>query len=140
MFLGNYYLSLYISSLVNLKVNLIAQLVYQYFTGILAVADAPSNVEACDISKTQATITWQAPANDGGTPITGYFVERSTNSSERWIRQTRDAVTDTIYTADNLMEGTEYLYRIIAVNKRGESSPSTPSDRFTAKNPYGKFA
>ena len=108
------------------------------FFFLSAVADAPRSVEAKDVSKTTANISWQAPDNDGGTGIMGYFVERSTRSSERWVRQNRELVTDTEYDADNLLEGTEYLYRIVAVNKRGESLPSQPSDSFVAKNPYGE--
>lgn len=103
-----------------------------------AVSDAPRSVEVADVTKTTATISWQPPAQDGGTPITGYFVERCTKSSDRWVRQNREPVTETSYDDDKLMEGTEYSYRVIAVNKRGESSPSEQSEPFVAKNPYGK--
>lgn len=104
---------------------------------IVAVPDAPSGVEVSEITKSSAVVSWSAPSNDGGAPITGYYVERSTNSSERWVRQNREAITETTYSADNLLEGTEYIYRVIAVNKRGESKPSEASHKFIAKNPYG---
>lgn len=107
---------------------------------ISAVPDAPSAVEVADITSSSATLSWSAPANDGGTPITGYYVERSTNSSDRWVRQNKDLITEKSYSQDNLMEGTEYLYRVIAVNKRGESKHSDSSQKFTAKNPYGEYA
>lgn len=90
-----------------------------------------------DISKSEATISWQAPANDGGAAIEGYHVERCSDSSDRWVRQTRSPVKDNSYHADNLMEGSEYAYRVVAVNKRGESTASQPSEPFIAKLPYG---
>lgn len=93
---------------------------------------------ASDITSSEATITWQPPANDGGSKITGYIVERQTDNSNRWIRQTKAPVAELVYKADNLMEGSEYTYRVIAVNQRGESAPSEPSQSFTAKKPYGK--
>ena len=106
---------------------------------VAAVPDAPHSVVAKDVSKSEATVTWQPPSNDGGVPVEGYHVERCSDSSERWVRQTRSPLRDTTYTADNLMEGTEYMYRIVAVNKRGESSPSQPTEAFIAKLPYGNI-
>jgi len=95
-------------------------------------------VEVSNITKSTATISWQPPANDGGAPVTGYHVERYTSLSDRWVRQTREPLPETTYEADNLMEGTDYRYRVVAINKRGESKPSDESDSFVAKNPYGK--
>lgn len=108
----------------------------RYFT---APPDAPHTVTALDVTKSEATITWQVPANDGGVSIEGYHVERCSGSSERWVRQTRTPIPEVSYQADNLIEGTEYMYRIVAVNKRGESLPSQPTEPFIAKLPYGKM-
>ena len=102
--------------------------------------DPPYNLVASDITRTEATITWQAPDVDGGTPITGYHVERCSDNSARWVRQTRQPIHDvTMFHADNLMEGTEYQYRAVALNKRGESAPSKATESFIAKLPYGRY-
>lgn len=109
-------------------------------TFFIAVPEAPSAVDVSDILSSSANISWSPPQSDGGTPVIGYFVERSTSSSDRWVRQNREPISELIYHQDNLMEGTEYLYRVVAVNKRGESSPSLPCQPFTAKNPFSEFS
>lgn len=120
---------------------LIHMVIYNYIclSILSAVPDAPHSVVASEVTKTEATISWQAPANDGGTPVEGYHVERCSDNSSRWVRQTRSPVTETTYHTDNLMEGTEYQYRVVAVNKRGESKPSEASEPFVAKLPYGRL-
>lgn len=107
---------------------------------IYLVTDVPSppqNVVADEVFATSATLSWEAPASDGGSPVTGYLIERSTNKSGRWIGVTRNPVKELVYPLDSLIEGTVYEFRITAVNKKGESTPSQPTEPFTAKNPYG---
>ena len=101
-----------------------------------APPDAPQDVVASDITKQRAVITWQPPASNGGEEITGYIVERSTNGTGRWVRQNKTPLRDMSFTADDLTEGTEYRFRVTALNRRGESSPSNPCTPFTAMNPY----
>lgn len=96
------------------------------------------NVTASEVFATSAVLTWEAPKSDGGSPVTGYLIDRATNNSGRWIRVTRDEVKDLTLSFDSLMEGTVYEFRVYAVNKKGESQPSEPCEPFTAKNPYGK--
>ena len=100
-----------------------------------AVPDAPQLLTVSDITSEQATVSWQPPTNNGGAEITGYMVERASSGTDRWIRQTKAPVESTAYTADNLMESMQYAFRILAVNKAGESVPCEPID-FVAKNPY----
>ena len=47
-------------------------------------------------------------------------------------------VSDTCLTVGDLMEGTEYNFRVIAVNKIGESQPSEKSKTVLSKDPFGK--
>lgn len=105
---------------------------------VSAVPGSPTNVVASDVFSTSAVISWDAPKNDGGSPIIGYVVDRNTGNSDRWIRVTRNPVADTKLPVDNLMEETIYQYRVSAVNKKGESAPSEPCEPFTAKNPFGE--
>lgn len=68
----------------------------------------------------------------------GYVVERATNNSGRWIRITKSELRlPTLYIGD-LIEGTTYEYRVIAVNKKGESQPSESSEPFACKEPFSK--
>lgn len=103
----------------------------------VGVPDCPQKVVASNVFATTATISWEKPKSDGGSPVTGYMVERCTNNSDRWIRVNRDSVNQMTLDVDSLNEGSIYQYRVSAVNKKGESKPSEPCEPFTAKNPYG---
>ncbi len=95
----------------------------------------PEITEAC---KAYIAFTWEAPDTDGGSPITGYYVERRATSSQRWVRITKEAVTELAYSDKEVMEDTEYEYRVMAENKVGVGPPSEPSKPATAKDPWGR--
>ena len=83
-------------------------------------------------------LSWQPPTEDGGTPVTGYLVERRQSSSTRWMMLTREAVAETTYKATDLIEDNEYEFRIMAVNKVGQGPPSSPTKPKVAKDPWCK--
>lgn len=74
--------------------------------------------------------------HNGGTPVIGYYLERQTNQSDKWLRVSRNTIPGTTYDLSDLIEGTEYRYRVIAVNKKGESEPSEASQPFICKPQY----
>jgi len=84
-------------------------------------------------------LSWQPPTEDGGTPITGYLVERCTVPSARWMRVTREPVTEATFKVTQLMEDTQYEFRVIALNKVGESPPGPKSKPVLAKDPWGRL-
>ena len=45
---------------------------------------APSKPKVETSGKNTIKITWKAPSTDGGTPVTGYFIERKIGQSGRW--------------------------------------------------------
>ncbi len=106
--------------------------------------DPPSAPEAPNIDEIFATtcrIQWSPPASDGGSPLTGYFVERHIQGASRWSKVSKlmTAADVTQIIAEELVEGSEYEFRVIACNKVGQSEPSAPSRPIIAKNPFGKF-
>ena len=75
----------------------------------------------------QATLTWSPPANDGGTPITGYRVTTVPASAGCQTLATTCTIT-------GLTAGQEYAVTVVAVNAAGDSAPSqaamvTPRER-----------
>ena len=98
----------------------------------------PSAPEAEDIFHDHLTLTWSAPDHDGGTPITGYFIERSTAKRENFIRITRNPVEERTFEVRDLIQDNDYKFRIVAVNKVGEGPPGPSSRPITAKDPWGK--
>ncbi|XP_064646233.1 titin-like [Lineus longissimus] len=103
--------------------------------------DKPGPPEAptvSDIFKTSAVVNWQPPANDGGAPILGYHLERRLTSSSRWTKINDKIIKELTFKDDDLKEGMEYMYRVMAENKAGVGPPSEPSKPFTAKDPWDK--
>ena len=98
---------------------------------------APSKPKADDIFKESCKLSWRPPQEDGGSPVIGYHVERTTADVIRWFRINKDIVKDTTYTATNFMEGNEYLFRVVAENAIGCGPPGDKSDKILAKDPWG---
>jgi len=105
---------------------------------ILAVPTAPDAVEVKEVTKDSATIQWKVPSNDGGSPILGYFIERSLATSTRWIKISKELVKTLTYTATELVEDNEYIFRVTAENKVGAGPPSEPTKPVAAKDPWRK--
>ena len=86
------------------------------------------------------TLSWEAPNSNGGSCITGYhIIEKKENVSSRWVRVTKDMVSDTTHRVTGLMEGSDYEFRVCAVNTAGVGPPSKSSGRRKAKLPDSKF-
>jgi titin len=101
------------------------------------VPDAPQNCQARDVTPTSCTVTFEVPKSDGGSPITGYIIERR-QMSGRWVRMNREPIQQLSYKCNDLTEGIEYEFRAIAENKAGPSEPSEPCKPFIAKNPFDR--
>ena len=84
------------------------------------------------------TLSWSPPQADGGSPVTGYFVEKKDRFGTRWSRVNRELVSDTSLRVPGLSQGEEYQFRVVPVNKAGEGKPSEASAPTVAKAPYGK--
>ena len=85
----------------------------------------PSGLGAT-IGNVQVVLAWTAPASDGGSPITGYKVERSADAGVSWTVLTASTGSATTsYTATGLTNGAAYSFRISAVNAVGTGTAST---------------
>ncbi|XP_039206714.1 immunoglobulin superfamily member 22 [Crotalus tigris] len=94
-----------------------------------------SQPQVTDVSKEAITITWNPPAKDGGSPITGYIVERRKKGSNLWVPISKDPIQDTKCKVDGLLEGAEYEFHVIAVNRAGPGLPSSASNSVVARDP-----
>jgi serine protease len=94
------------------------------------VPGAPTGLTAVATSATTASLSWSAPANDGGSPITGYVVEESIDGSA-YAERDRPSATPTEVDFAGLTPGATYRYRIAAINAEGTGAFSAPSDPLT---------
>jgi len=103
-----------------------------------AVPSAPDAPIMSDVFSDNCTVTWQPPTEDGGSPITGYHVERRISGSARWVRVTKEQIQDLTLKVTDLIENNQYEFRVAAENKAGIGEFSPPSQPITAKNPWEK--
>jgi Fibronectin type III domain len=95
----------------------------------VTVPGAPAGLTATG-GDGQVSLTWKAPASDGGARITGYHV----------YQETTQAITGkpvaspggTSVTVKNLANGTTYYFKVTAVNKAGEGPASGAVSATTA--------
>jgi len=87
------------------------------------VPGAPTNVIAT-AGNTQATVTWTAPASNGGAAITHYVVTASGGSGQT-CTWSSGALTCTV---TGLVNGAQYTFTVVAQNRAGASPTSGASN------------
>uniref|UniRef100_A0A8C7YK88 Uncharacterized protein n=1 Tax=Oryzias sinensis TaxID=183150 RepID=A0A8C7YK88_9TELE len=95
------------------------------------IPEAPKGLLVSEISRDSITLNWEPPANDGGTNIISYIVEKCPTTSDRWIRAGQ--TTDCSLTIINIFGKTKYQFRVMAENAFGLSPPSDPTEPITTK-------
>ena len=83
--------------------------------------DPPTNASAVPGDRS-ATVSWSAPADDGGSPITGYTVTSTPGG------KTASTTGATSATVAGLTNGTSYTFKVTATNAIGTSVASAPSN------------
>jgi len=93
------------------------------------------NLLATTISGTQIMLTWDLPATDGGSAITGYQIERKDPNAGYQIIVVDTQTTDRVYVDSGLLPATTYHYKVFAINAVGvataasnEGSATTATD------------
>lgn len=89
---------------------------------IVRTPSAPTNLTLTN-DDDQILLHWEAPADDGGSPITGYQIFRGMNDSTLDYLATVD---NTSYVDTQVQEGVTYYYTVVATNDLGAGSTSGP--------------
>ena len=89
-----------------------------------AAPGMPMNVMAMATSHDMITVSWASPADDGGSDITGYMVQRAYMMSDGMMSDWMDVDPahmgmDMMYMDMGLMAETTYYYRVAAMNSIG---------------------
>ena len=95
--------------------------------GVAPQADAPGRPTGVTAAagNGSALVSWTAPADNGGSDITGYEV---TSSPGSLTCSTTGALSCTV---SGLTNGHQYTFVVVATNDAGPSSPSDPSSSVT---------
>jgi Fibronectin type III domain len=90
----------------------------------VTVPTAPTGLAAVP-GNGQVTLSWAAPASDGGSPVTGYIIYQGTSpGGETGTPVNHSPVTGTSHTVTGLTNGTTYYFKVVAINAAGLSPPS----------------
>src|SRR2546426_948620 len=101
-------------------------------TTFAAAPSPPSALTATAVSSSQVTLSWTAPSDNGGSAITGYMIERSTDGGSTWSKLVANTgITGTTYSDIGLAHGATYTYRVSAINSIGTGSPSSTASATT---------
>ena len=87
--------------------------------------DTPTGLTATASGTTTINLSWTAPVDNGGSVITGYKIEVSTDSGSTWTDQVANtASTTTTYEHTGLAASTALRYRVSAINSIGTGTSS----------------
>jgi hypothetical protein len=73
----------------------------------------------------QVTLSWVAPTQDGGAPISDYVVQYRASSSSSWLTFIDGVSNTTTATVTSLVNDTLYNFQVAAVNSAGTGMPSS---------------
>jgi hypothetical protein len=104
-------------------------LVFQVIYDTLPIAPGTPTASS---TGTSATITWTAPADNGGRAVTSYRIQRSTDNINFSTIVASTGTTDLTYTNTGLTPGTKYYYRVAAINAVAVAAGSDYSGPYSA--------
>lgn len=53
---------------------------------VIASPSAPKDLKVAEVTRRHVHLMWEAPEHDGGSPITGYQVEKREVSRKTWVK------------------------------------------------------
>lgn len=78
-------------------------------------------------------LQWDRPQEDGGSPITGYIIEKRDKYNPNWEKCAEVEGDVNRGKVNDLVEGIHYEFRVRAVNKAGPGEPSDASKSHLAR-------
>ena len=84
--------------------------------------EVPTSVSLDSVTSRSLVVSWVAPSNNGGSPVTGYVIEYKLSSSAVYSVV---STTSTAHTLGGLLPYMEYELRIFSENVVGQSLPTS---------------
>ena len=107
-------------------------------TAAATAPGAPTGLTATASGATQINLSWSAPGSTGGSAITGYKIESSSDGGSSWsdlVANTSN--TTTTYAHTGLAAGDTRHYRVSAINANGAGTASNVDSATTAATAPG---
>lgn len=95
-------------------------------SGSFSTPSAPTSFSASSAANTQSVLAWVAPTENGGSAISDYIVQYSTDNSN-WTTFSDGVSSSTGTTVTGLTNGTLYYFRVGAINGYGTGSYANTS-------------
>lgn len=97
----------------------------------------PAAFDISEITNESCCLAWNAPRDDGGSPVTNYIVEMRPTDKEEWQKLSA-TIKQTAFKACKLVSMKEYVFRVSAENQYGIGTPAEHVP-IVAKYSFGKF-
>ena len=87
----------------------------------------PKEVKYEDVMKSHVTLSWKAPAFDGGSSVTHYIVQKRRVGQERYQEASDKQFSECFATLTGFSEGDNFQFRVIPFNQMGARKSSFPT-------------
>lgn len=106
---------------------------------VLDKPNKPKNLVVKLLDAGECELTWEEPEDDGGSPLTGYCVEKcEERRAASWDEVCVMSVEEKKAIVSRLLEGSKYRFRVSAENKYGRSEPCETIEPILVKSPFSK--
>jgi hypothetical protein len=93
-------------------------------------------MKVSDVTKETCVVAWKPPLDNGGCTIERYIIEKQDTARGGWVPAGEVNGDSNSLRVTKLTPGKDYLFRVRAVNKEGESDSLETSGSTLAKNPF----
>ena len=107
------------------------------WTNIFLSLGQPGKPDVADWGENFAELKWKAPESDGGAEIQEYRVEVRNRDKRAWLVGGHSRECN-LRVNEHISAGNEYEFRVVAINKGGDSENSPTSKSVLAKNRFVK--
>ena len=90
-------------------------------TTLVSVPAAPTNLTLKSITSAGASLSWQMPTDNGGSPIYDFKLQVARSGTDNWVNIVHPESVTKTYNLSGLAPGTTYQVRVSAVNAAGYS-------------------
>jgi len=92
------------------------------------------------VNKEYVILAWESPESDGGSPLTGFIIERKDVTKTSWVSAGRCDANTFYFKVTKLIEGNEYEFQVAAENDVGQSDWANLGKSVKAKLGFGNRA